>query len=312
MRDLIEAAPDKPVGLVAGSGFEDRPQLLEALAALIPILGNGTKVVSAVKDPAGLAARCRDLGIPHPETRTEPALSGEWLLKRKGGSGGSHIRAYSLGESVPAGHVLAQTLPGTPMSVTAIGNGRDAALVGFCRQFADPVEGQPFRFGGLCGPVDLPQAIAVGVGKATKGLAAAFGLKGFFSMDFLLEGESWWCLEVNPRPGASLDVLDQASSPLFAAHVDACVNGRLPDERRVAPAAIRYSRIVYADKEIAGIPALEWPEWVSDRPSAGSRIPAGAPLATVLAEGKELDDAAALAMARAQELLKIIGEVEQC
>ena len=57
---------------------------------------------------------------------------------------------------------------------------------------------------------------------AAEAVCAALGLVGLVAFDFLLVGDAPILIEVNPRPGATLDVFDDAGGALFRAHVDAC------------------------------------------------------------------------------------------
>jgi predicted ATP-grasp superfamily ATP-dependent carboligase len=66
------AADRNPVGLVCGSGFEDRPFLLERLSRRWPLIGNSAEAVARAKDPALLEAICRKLNIPHPRWSDSP------------------------------------------------------------------------------------------------------------------------------------------------------------------------------------------------------------------------------------------------
>ena len=43
---------------------------------------------------------------------------------------------------------------------------------------------------------------------AVERLTEAFGIKGLASADFLVDGENCHLLEINPRPGATLDIFD--------------------------------------------------------------------------------------------------------
>ena len=52
-------------------------------------------------------------------------------------------------------------------------------------------------------------------------IVAATGLRGLASADLLVDGADWWLTEINPRPGATLDVLDRRGTPLLAAHIAA-------------------------------------------------------------------------------------------
>src|SRR3954471_623855 len=56
-RDALDAALAKvigarePCGVVYGTGFEDRPQLIAHLAQRLPILGNAAATIAVLKDP---------------------------------------------------------------------------------------------------------------------------------------------------------------------------------------------------------------------------------------------------------------------
>ena len=86
-----------------------------------------------------------------------------------------------------------------------------------------------------------------------------------------------YLLEVNPRPGATLDVFDDESGqlcsrptlPLVAAAHDA--SGR----SRPAPAA-RAMAILYADRGPLTVGRHTWPDWTADRAAPGTSYPRGA------------------------------------
>jgi len=58
------APGDDPVGVVCGTGFEDRPHLLAEIGRRFRIMGNDAETVHAVKDPVSLAALCAACQIP--------------------------------------------------------------------------------------------------------------------------------------------------------------------------------------------------------------------------------------------------------
>src|SRR5215813_15587319 len=51
-----------PIGVVCGTGFEDRPGLLAAIAQRFPLIGNSADTVARIKDPLLLGDLCRDRG----------------------------------------------------------------------------------------------------------------------------------------------------------------------------------------------------------------------------------------------------------
>ncbi|MBT9291895.1 ATP-grasp domain-containing protein [Hyphomicrobiaceae bacterium 22] len=283
---LAADAPSPPIGLVLGSGFEDRPRLIERLAARYGLLGTPGPGVRAAKDPHGLAAACRQEGIPHPPIARAVPEAGEWLVKRIGGSGGAHVRRARRSGALPPGHYAQAFVPGRSVSLGFLSDGVDIRPIGFAEQWSAPTPARPWRFGGMAGPIRLAGTVEAGMIAAARRLARRFGLRGLASLDAVLDGEDWSLVEINPRPGASLDVLDCGEVPLLAAHIAAC-RGYLP-ERKVVSTMVRGIGIVYATKPIAAVLAAAWPAWVFDRPEPGGSIGAGDPIATVTAEAPDL------------------------
>src|ERR671924_99661 len=66
------AEPHRPLGLVCGTGFEDRPELLARIARRWRLLGNAPETIAQLKDPASFAALCRKTAVPHPQTSVDP------------------------------------------------------------------------------------------------------------------------------------------------------------------------------------------------------------------------------------------------
>ncbi|HEY0441421.1 MAG TPA: ATP-grasp domain-containing protein, partial [Xanthobacteraceae bacterium] len=273
------AAGAAPCGLVWGTGFEDRPNLLARLAERWPLLGNTADTVKLVKDPMRFAELCASLDVAHPETRlSRPTNLAGWLRKRQGGAGGSHIRRADA-SAEGSGFYYQREVAGTPVAALFLAHGGEAVVLGCSTQWCDPTPLQPYRYGGAVRPAPLPPAMHSRLADAVQRLAAALPLVGLNSADFLLDGSDVWLLEVNPRPGATLDIFEPPHQSLFALHVAAC-GGDLP-VRAPSLAGAAASAIVYAQLNIPRLRATHWPDWVSDRPHAGPPIRAGEPLCTV-------------------------------
>ncbi|MBP2296287.1 ATP-grasp domain-containing protein [Azospirillum rugosum] len=270
--------------LVYGAGFEEDPTLLARIAEDRPLLGNRAEVVARVKDPFRFAETLERLGIPHPPVaRSLDGPPGDHLLKRIGGSGGGHIATSSTGTARP-GWYLQRRIDGHAVSVLFLADGHRAAIVGLSRQWASPTADSPYRYGGGAGPWRCPKCVAQALPGLMSSLAAAFDLVGLNSADFLLNGRGLHLLEVNPRPGATLDVFDRRPMPpLFALHLDACA-GRLPDRLPALPGC-RAAAVVYADAPTRIDVGLRWPAWTADRPVTPATITAGQPVCTVLGDG---------------------------
>jgi len=270
-------------GLVYGAGFERDPALLAEASELMPILGNRPEVVAAIKDPFRFAALLADLKLPHPSVRRDAPSGPGWLRKAVGGSGGAHV-ARAGRRQPQAGIYFQKAVPGRSVSAAFVADGRTACVVGFTEQWTSGAAAAPFRYGGCAGPVRLPRHLESAVAAACSAIAGAARLAGLNSLDMLVGGSDFHLLEVNPRPGASLDVLDGLHGrSLWRLHRDA-LDGRLPKPRRGAGPS-RAAQIVYAPRR-CGIPAgFVWPAWSADRGKPGTVIRMGEPICTVMAHG---------------------------
>jgi uncharacterized protein len=272
----------QPVGIVCGTGFEDRTPILRRIAEQWRLFANSAETVAAAKNPKTLASICLALGIPHPElSLSQPAASTAWLAKRKGGAGGSHITAVLQPENSGSEIYYQQKMPGAPISALFLADGARAAVLGFSAQWSSPTPRQPYRYGGAVRPATLASRAADSLAAAVHRLVAAIPLVGLNSADFLVDGERFWLLEINPRPGATLDIFEPAEGSLFGLHVAACT-GKLAATSRY-PDGAKAAAIVYAEEDIPSVSPLAWPHWTADRPAAGTAIKAGEPLCTVYA-----------------------------
>jgi predicted ATP-grasp superfamily ATP-dependent carboligase len=281
-----------PIGIVCGTGFEDRPRLLARLEQRWRLFGNGAHTVARAKDPETFAAVCRDCDVAHPRVTLSPPPAREgFLAKRRGGAGGAHVgdaSAKEFGQDV----YYQSRAPGRPVSALLLANGGSAIVLGFSKQWACPTVRQPFRYGGAVRPADIAPGLAKRLAESACRLAVALSLKGLNSADFMVDGDDFSILEVNPRPGATLDIFEIDGGSLFALHMAAC-EGSLIDEAPRFHAA-KASAIAYAERDVTAPARFEWPDWSADRPSAGIAINRGEPFCTVHAGGATASEARAL------------------
>lgn len=280
-----------PRGLVPGSGLESNPDVVARMGRDRCLYGNDPAVTAAVKDPAAFFGALDRLAVPHPETHTtSPAIGGDWLRKRIGGTGGAHIRAVPGDVSLRPDEYLQRRVEGESYSVLFLTDGRETAILGYNRHWvAQSAARMPFR---QSGAVQWPAVYApwrTAVDRHVRAIAAHFGLRGLCGMDFMIDGAGApMALEINPRPPSTFELHEGVDS-LFVAHLEACA-GRLTSPRLRAD-GIAASAVCYA--ETAGeIPAgFHWPVWVADRPVAGRHITGDEPLCTVFGTGADPDGA---------------------
>jgi predicted ATP-grasp superfamily ATP-dependent carboligase len=161
-------------------------------------------------------------------------------------------------------------------------------------------------------------------------VAEHFELVGLFGIDFVLDGEMVWTLEVNPRYTASVEIMERFSGVrAIAAHVAAC-NGQLSGDERAGaspppasppqagaedgPArrghygkAVLFARRdlqispAFADETLAEATRAPWPA-LADVSPAGTPIEAGRPILTLFADGSTTEEVERRLRHRAMEL----------
>jgi uncharacterized protein len=219
--------------------------------------------------------------LPHPRTTVTAPSSGRWLRKPLRGGGGIRVREWR-GGALPAGTFLQERIDGLACSAAAVGDGNDAVVLGVTEQL---VGQRAFGVRGhrWCGnlvpprtPVALEQAQAI-----CSRLAGAFGLRGLFGVDFIWDGERAWTVEVNPRPPASLEVIEAAYG----------VNVFEPPEVVAEPVRAAGKAVLFATEAVVVGDSERWLErGVRDVPHPGERIAARRPVCTVMATGATPDD----------------------
>lgn len=288
---LATGAPGEE--LTYGAPFENHPRLIEQLSRGRRLLGNPPPRVAEARRPERLASAAAAIGIPGPAVRSAPPPPGDrrrWLRKPLRGGGGHGVGFASAGGGGDGPHYYQEWLPGRPVSILFLGDGRDARLLGVTELLAgDPELGAPgFAYCGSLWPArpDVPIEPAR---RLARGLTERFGLRGLNGVDAIVQGGRIRPVELNPRPTAAMELLEEAApTPLFAWHRRACA-GSLPGVDLVpAPGRrVRGKAIVRAPGPLRA-PAAErlGAPWAADLPDPGRRVGTGQPICTVLAEGE--------------------------
>jgi predicted ATP-grasp superfamily ATP-dependent carboligase len=289
-RTVVErlAGDDRVHAVVLGSGFERQPALIDELARRLPVAGCDATAVRRLKDPEGFAALCARLAIPHPRIRRAPPPDpASWLAKREGAAGGAHV-TDAAGVTPSPDIYFQERVGGDNVSALFVADGSRAWIVGFSRQWTAPLPHAPYRYGGAVRLRRFPVRLARQVAEWLTALVADARLKGLCSADFRRDGNRLTLLEINPRPGATLDIFDDGRAPLLRAHIAASRGGtfELPSYDDSAAAAI-----VYADRPILAFPRIDWPGWAADRQHPGTSLRSGDPVCTTVSRDRTAEGA---------------------
>lgn len=294
-------------GFLYGSLFDNCPDLLSWVAERVTIIGNKKEVLKRAKD-FSFFALLDDLGIQHPEVCLQmPDNPAQWLAKQLGGSGGTHIKPAN--QAKPADYLqqayFQKKQAGTPISMLFVADGKTAQPISFNQQLIAPTDEMPYRFAGAVGSVAMQPNIYAAFKHAAQQLTGALNLCGINSLDAILEGESLWVLELNPRLSATFDLYEN----LFSLHVQGCA-GSLTDSLPKINAS-KAQLILYTDEVLDISKDFIWPNWAADIPAldvgeSSVRIPQHMPICSVFAHAESAEVALALVRQRSDKLKEML------
>jgi len=353
-RDLAEVAASAvrasaapggyPAGLVAAAagfppaawcytgGLENHPELLDRLAAIRPLAGNGGAAVRAVRDHRRLAAALASAAVPYPPTFDSPRglpTDGSFLVKPRRSVGGRGILPWRGGRR-PRESVWQQRLRGRSWSAAfACARGR-ARLDAYVRQLVGVswCHGGPFAFSGA---IEMPAphgGHARQLDRLGELLAGEFGLVGLVGVDLVEDDHGrLHVVEVNPRPTASMELAERSRGrSLAVTHLVASGLSVPHDARRPVVAGGCWAKsVLFAPRELAldepacsrldgfaaeaGRRDAGWPA-IADLPPPGTRIRAGRPVVTVFARGHTASVARQALRRRTAAVLAIVSACE--
>jgi uncharacterized protein len=305
--DWLERLRPRPKAWTYTGALENHPDLVDAMADVAPLWGNGGSSLRYSRSPLRLAEALRRAGLRFPEVRASPEglpCDGTWLLKTGLGASGSGVRAFTSKSRVSQGVVFERRVAGTPYSAVYAAAGGRASLFGAVRQLVGEtwLGAGEFQYCGAIGHDPFPDLIHAEIERIGSTLAQEFGLVGLFGVDLVINGEQVWTIEVNPRYTASVEVVERTSGvDAIAGHVSACRDGVLLDPQvKNTPSAygkaILYAKqpvtigATFADWVLNEATEAPWPA-LADIPIAGTTIECGHPVLTIFAESASVEKA---------------------
>jgi predicted ATP-grasp superfamily ATP-dependent carboligase len=277
------------------SSFENAPEAVERLARGRTLIGNTPAVLRRVRDPLALARALPRLGLYGPLVRASAPLetsARRWLLKPRQSGGGHGIVRWTSGMSVPRTSIVQERIAGAAGSIIFVADGVRVAPLAITRQLSgDPA----FGAGGYayCGSVLEPhraELCANAVALAER-VTREFELRGVCGIDFIARGDVPYAIEVNPRPTASMELVERATGvSIWLAHVSGS-SGALPASALAAGGAQMLAHgkaVLYARRDVVLGDTTRWlgDDDVRDIPAPGERIARGSPICTIFASGR--------------------------
>jgi hypothetical protein len=259
------------------------------------LIGNPPEVLRRVRDPLALARVLPRLGIHTPAVRASAPPAGDptrWLLKPRRSGGGHGIVRWTRGMPVPRSSIVQERIRGAAGSIIFVADGKQAFPLALTRQLVgDPAFGAVgFAYCGSILEPDQPYLLANAIILA--GLVTReFELRGVCGIDFIARGSVPYAIEVNPRPTASMELVERATGcSVWLAHVAGCTRlletSLLPDPR--AATIVEGKAVLYARRPVVLGDTTRWlaDDDVRDVPGPGERIARGSPICTIFARGR--------------------------
>ena len=321
-----------PLPWIYTGALENHPRIVEQLNRRHSLWGNDAAILGKARDPRvweRLLKSARLPSLPLRDATHPPEPDGTWLQKPLRGAAGRGIGVWDTAaraEGTAAGCYFQRYQRGIPLSAQFLAGPGVTWLLGITRQLIGlpEVHAAPFAYCGTLAPWPLGAAATAAVTAIGRCLAAGCGLRGLFGCDFVLHEEVPWLTELNPRYTASIEILEYAH---HVAHLDwhrrACLafEQSRPDrffeelEREIQslpdPATDEtVGKLIFFAKHALTTPDMNQvaserfdphvlPAW-ADIPTAGTRVPAGQPICTLLGRAATAEACLADLVARAR------------
>ena len=289
---------------VTTSGAEDLPTAL-------PLCGTSPENVARFLDKLEIQQFFEETGVPVP--RIVPDGTYPAMIKPRRGAGGWRNGVIRSGaerhewelQNPDMPFILQELVPGIPASVSCIADGRRARAVAVNEQLlrGDQARGT-YGFCGSVTPFSHPAAARMAA--IAEKVAGQSGCTGSLGVDFMVNGEDVWTIEINPRFQGTVDTVERATGcSLFQYHVDAC-SGVLPAPVP-APRRVSVRSILFADRDMTvkkDLGALA--PAVADIPWPGTFFERDQAIVSVFGEGPTREDALAVLDKHIRSVLQYI------
>ena len=205
-------------GLIIGSGFEGKYDVLRKANEILPLYANSILVFKYFENPVLFFKTLKLLEVPFPEVNLSAdsfkGLGSDWILKNLGSSGGLGIKKLH-GRKSKSSEYFQKQLPGMAVSLSFFADGQSIIPLGYSKPVTTKQSNLPFVFCGLDGPIELHDSINQEALRIAKLIVQRFKLRGFNGIDFLVSDNALYFLDLNPRITASFEILQESYSYCF-------------------------------------------------------------------------------------------------
>ena len=302
-----------------GSGWERSAYLLKALSTNWRIIGSSPEALFALSQPEKLnrlielASVTSGVRSVMPASISFKSTAGRQTLSKSRYHSGGHsvhrivgrcyaessrfFQQYIRGRSYSANFLVLDAKRSDTRSEQ-----QKVCLLGCSQHFElQPDQKYPYRQGAAVSS-RIAENLANDLTVVAGNLAESLNMHGLFGIDFILNEQSLFIVDVNPRPTGTIG-LHLSETDIGKYHIQAPATVDMIATRDNYHAC----GVLYAETPVAVTPALSWPEWVSDRPVINQQISIGYPVCTIVSSGSSGAEATTHLRHRYQQVRKLLA-----
>ncbi len=290
-------------------GLENYPDVIDRLALVRPIWGNDSTALRRCRDPFFLSQLFADNRLLCPKVARVPNHLCT-LQKPLRSAGGAHIGFVPATAAAAPGFYYQQYIDGRSYAAIFCALAGSVETLGVTEQLiGEPwLNAKPFRYAGSIGPVDLGRSVHLELQRMASALCIACGLRGLFGIDFVVNDDGAWLIEVNPRYTASVEVLELATGLQSFAYQRAAFTGQAIEHAKPFSKKMIAKAILFALQPLSfPDPKLAFSDLkieIADIPNVGESIEEGWPILTLFARGASRDECGAALECDAEKIYK--------
>lgn len=227
----------------------------------------------------------------------------DWVIKARRGNGGRHVFPFSADRLETVNfetHFLQAFARGTSLGATCLADGKRGVVLGICRSRVrgdQAPDASPFAYAGSVGPISVSPEIQDTFERIAGTFTRSYGYRGLFNIDAIAPSPPvssdrefpLRLLEINPRMGASTEVIERSSGVSL---VDLAIQILGGAEVDLGSLSLPFNgcfdkRVVYAESghrfDLASM-RRRYPASVEivDLPATGQLIDCGEPICTLI------------------------------
>ena len=224
------------MSILIGSGFAET--ISEDIISGRKNYGNNFETIKKIKSKS-FFKELRKQKINFPRISKQPKKNGKWLIKEYQSYGGTKVKLYTSSKYINKNAYLQKFINGDLVSVQFFVENQNVEILSICDQITKKSKKGLFLIKSLV-TKKIKTNLSKKIHSLVKKVSKTFSLKGINNLDLIMQGENFFLLEVNPRPGLSTNILNSNYEDIF----------EIKSPKKITYHGHHSSTVIYARKEI--------------------------------------------------------------